>query len=85
MDWIIAVFTPLPKPTQSSESPGVEKKHYGKDHDITINSSNMLSDGHILEHAQYEGISLLGIESCCTIGELIHHMVCWKEHYHIWY
>ena len=45
---------------------------------------HMLSGGPVLEHAQYEGMSLLGLESCCMVGELIHHMICWKEHYHIW-
>ena len=30
-----------------------------------------------------EGTSLLGLDSCYMAGELIHHMACWKEHFHI--
>ena len=42
MDGNIAELSPLPKHTQSSESQSFEKKHnYDKDHDITINSSNI--------------------------------------------
>ena len=33
----------------------------------------MLYGGHVLEHAQDEGISLLDVESCYMVGELIHH------------
>ena len=38
---------------------------------------HVLYGGHVLEHAQDEGISKLGLETCYMIGELIHHMVCW--------
>ena len=59
--------------------PGVGKKRiYGEDHDITINISNTGSP--VLQHAQYEGISLYLIQSGCLVRELINHIVFWKEH-----
>ena len=79
---IIAEFFPLPKPTQSSDSPSVKcweesvwrgpRYHYQQfDHS--------LSDSPVLQHAQDEGISLYVLQSCCRVGELIHQMVCWKD------
>ena len=86
MDVNIAVPTPLSKPTQSYESQRVEKKHMT----MTLISLSkvrtyMPYGSHFLEHAQDKGISLLVLDSCYMAGELIHNMVCWKEHFHIWY
>ena len=38
-----------------------------------------LSGGHVLQHAQDERIPLYLLQSCSRLGELIYHMVCWKE------
>ena len=52
MDVHIAVLTPLPKPTQSSESRSVQKKHMTRTSvSLSTVGTYMLFGGHILKHA----------------------------------
>ena len=68
---------------QSSDSRSVEKKHIMTRTTISLSIVRTLCC--MVACARSRDRALLGNESCYMVGELIHHMVCWKEHFHIWY
>ena len=77
MDGNIAKLFPTPEANPKLYQTKCWEEANGKDHDITINCSNiMLSGVPALMHAQDEEISLYLLQSGCMVREQTHGMVC---------